>query len=80
VVGSTVHGLSNPGTEVVIFFRSERHPDVLFARRRRVWEDSGALSDCGPGIITINLMEDITACRHGLPENPEADPTGIAWF
>ena len=69
-----------PDTEVVIFFRSDRHPSVLFGRRRPIWEANGELSGGDASIITINLMEDITACGHGLPTNPLPDTTGIVWF
>jgi hypothetical protein len=68
-----------PDTHVAIFFRSDRNPELLFRRRRPIWEENGELSDAA-SIITINLMEDVTACAHGLPTNPKPDADGIVWF
>jgi hypothetical protein len=68
-----------PGTEIVAYFRSEKHPDVLFGRRCRIWTDDGALDDAA-SVMSVNLMEDIEACGYGLPANPEPGPDGIVWF
>jgi hypothetical protein len=70
---------SFPETEIVVLFRADARPSVLFGRRRRVWEDSGELSDV-VSVMDVNLTEDITACRYGLPADPEVDPSGISWF
>jgi len=68
-----------PQTRLVLLFRAESHPGVLFGRRRRIWEDDGALSDV-IDCVGINLMEDIEACGYGLPSDPVADEAGVVWF
>jgi hypothetical protein len=67
-----------PETTIVVVFRAETHPGVLFGRRRRLWADDGAWDD--QGVFADNLMEDIEACRYGLPVDPVIDRSGIAWF
>lgn len=68
-----------PNTEIVMLFRSEEHPDVLFGRRQRVWEYSGDLSGA-ISVMDINLMEDVESCRYGLPSEPAPDAFGVAWL
>jgi len=68
-----------PPTEILVLFRAGEHPGLLFGRRRRMWEDDGAISDV-IDVIDVNLMEDIEACGYGLPRNPPPDASGIAWF
>jgi hypothetical protein len=68
-----------PQMEIVVLFRADEHPGLVFDRRRRIWEDDGALSGV-IDVMDVNLMEDVEACGHGLPEKPVADASGIAWF
>lgn len=70
---------SFPDTQVVVLFRAEERPGVLFGRRRRIWEDSGELSDL-VSVMDVNLTEDIMACGYGLPADPQVGPLGISWF
>jgi hypothetical protein len=70
---------SFPNTRVVVLFRAEQRPGVLFGRRRRIWEDSGELSDV-IDVMDVNLMEDVEACGYGLPVEPHVGPEGISWF
>lgn len=67
-----------PDTGIVMTFRAQTHPGVLFARARRLWADDGAWDD--EGIMAINLMEDVEASGYGLPVDPIADESGIVWF
>lgn len=70
---------SFPTTEVVALFRSAQHPEVLFGRRQRIWDDDGAFSTV-INVMDINLMEDIEACGYGLPADPKPDTSGVVWF
>lgn len=68
-----------PKTEMVALFRSEHQPGVLFGRRQRIWEEDGAFSGV-ISVMDVNLMEDIEACGYGLPADPRAAPSGVAWI
>jgi len=68
-----------PETEILVLFRSDEHPGLLFGRRRRIWEDDGALSGA-IDVMDVNLMEDVEACGHGLPRHPQPNASGIVWF
>jgi hypothetical protein len=68
-----------PDTEVVVRFREHRRPQWLFARRLRVWDDTGqAVANHEHALI--HLMENVQACGHGLPADPVSDADGIVWF
>jgi hypothetical protein len=69
-----------PDTEVVALFRSVDHPGVRFGRRRRIWDNNGAFLIGLIDVMDVNLMEDVEACGYGLPQHPEPDDSGIAWF
>jgi hypothetical protein len=70
---------SFPDTQVVVTFRADGHPGVLFGRCRPIWEKSGELSGV-IDVMDVNLMEDVEACGHGLPKSPRVGNHGIAWF
>jgi hypothetical protein len=68
-----------PDTEAVVRFRERRRPQWLFARRLRVWDDTGrALAD--RDLALIHLMEHVQACGYGLPVDPVSDADGVVWF
>ena len=68
-----------PHTEVVVLFRAHQRPGILFGRRRRIWDDDGTLTDITT-VMTQNLSDDIWSCGYHLPESPQPDESGIAWF
>lgn len=69
-----------PDTELVLLFRSQSHPGVLFGRRRRLWEEDGSPIAMVNILIGIHLQEDIESGEPGLPPRPDVDASGIAWF
>ncbi len=70
---------SFPFTEIVVGFRAAAHPGIRFARRRRIWDDDGALSAV-IRYLDVNLMEDVEACGYGLPADPVQDASGTVCF
>lgn len=72
------HG-SFPNTEIVITFSADIHPGIRFARKQRIWDNDGAVSAV-IRYMDVNLMEDVEACGHGLPPEPQADASGTVWF
>ncbi len=68
-----------PNTQLVLPFRAQSHPGVLFGRRR-LWKEDGSPVEMVDILIGIHLREDIESGEPGLPSHPEVDATGIAWF
>jgi hypothetical protein len=55
-----------PETELVVLFRSDYRPELLFGVRERIWSDDGACVTDGPAVIATNVEETITF-EPGLP-------------